>query len=284
MQRVVLVTGTSRGIGRATALRLARAGFQVFATVRSVDDASSRLEHESKGSVRAVELDLAEDESIREAVGLLASCGVEALHGLVNVAAADGRAVPLECVTRADLDKHFAVTATGTAIVTAAMIPLLRVQRGRVVNLGGGALAMPLFGAAFVAKQALETMSDVLRVELAGYGIRVSVVEPSMTRWEDAEAQLAAYDGALDQGVAAVRESEQARYRRAADALKTLNRRMLDRGAAAEDVAATIERALTTRRPRSRYYCGAQQKFAAVLSRAAPAFVRDRVLRSLVRL
>jgi NAD(P)-dependent dehydrogenase (short-subunit alcohol dehydrogenase family) len=283
MERSVVVTGTSRGIGRATALRLARAGFEVFGTVRSADDAT-RLEHECDGSVRSVQINLADDSSIQEAIDLLASFGVEALHGLVNVAAADGRAVPLECVTRADLDKHFAVTATGTAILTASMIPLLRIRGGRVVNVGGGALPMPLFGAAFAAKQALETMSDVLRVELAEHGIRVSVVEPAMTRWEDVDAQLATYDEALDQGVDAVSEGDRVRYRRAADALKKLNRRMLERGAAAEDVAATIERALTTRRPRARYYCGVEQKFAAVLARVAPTFVTDRVLRTLARL
>jgi NAD(P)-dependent dehydrogenase (short-subunit alcohol dehydrogenase family) len=231
-----------------------------------------------------VQLDLADDTSIHEAIGLLASLGVDALHGLVNVAAADGPAVPLECATRAELDKHFGVTVTGTAILTASMIPLLRIGRGRVVNLGAGAVPMPLLGAAFAAKQALETLSDVLRMELAGHRIRVSVVEPGMTRWEDAEAQLAAYDEALNQGVAAVPESERARYRRAANAFKQLNRRMLDRGAAADDVAITIERALTTRRPRARYYCGIEQNLAAVLSLVAPTFVIDRMLRTLVRL
>src|SRR6478672_2250220 len=125
MERVVVVTGTSRGIGRATALRLAGAGFRVFGTVRRAED-ESRLERDSDGSVQAVQLDLADDSSIQEATGRLAAAGVKDLYALVNVAAAEGRAVPLECVTRADLDKHLAVTATGTAILTASMIPLLR--------------------------------------------------------------------------------------------------------------------------------------------------------------
>jgi NAD(P)-dependent dehydrogenase (short-subunit alcohol dehydrogenase family) len=283
MARVVVVTGASRGIGRSTALRLASRGFDVFATVRSADDAH-RLEDDSAGSVRAVCLDLTDDASIRQAVDRLTGSGFGALHGLVNVAAAQGRAVPLEAVTRADLDEQFAVTGAGTMVLTAAMVPLLRVGRGRVVNVGGGALSMPLLGAGFAAKHALEAMSDVLRVELAADGIRVIVVEPGMTRWEDVEAQRAAYDDALDEGVAAVRESERARYRRAADAFKRINRRMLDRGALAADVAATIERALTTRRPRARYHCGAAQHFAAVLSRVAPTSLKDRVLRRLVRL
>jgi NAD(P)-dependent dehydrogenase (short-subunit alcohol dehydrogenase family) len=278
-----VVTGASRGIGRSTALLLARHGFQVFGTVRSADDAN-RLEHDSAGAVRAIHLDLTDDASIREVLHRLASFGIEALYGLVNVAAANGRAVPLEAVTRADLDDQFAVTGAGAMVLTASMVPLLRMGRGRVVNIGGGSLSMPLLGAGFAAKHALEAMSDVLRVELAGDGIRVIVVEPGMTRWEDVDSQRAAYDEALDAGVAAVREAERARYRRAADAFKQLNRRMLDRGAAAGDVAATIERALTTRRPRARYHCGSAQRVAALLSRASPTSVTDRVLRRLVRL
>jgi NAD(P)-dependent dehydrogenase (short-subunit alcohol dehydrogenase family) len=283
MERVVVVTGSSRGIGRATALRLASRGFRVFGTVRSADDAA-RLENESDGSVRAVRLDLGDDASIQDATHRLVSLGVEGLNGLVNVAAADGRSIPLECVTRADLDVHFGVTVIGTAVLTASMIPLLRSRRGRIVNVGAGALPMPLLGCSFAAKQALETMSDVLRVELARQGIRVSVVEPGMTRWEDTDAQLAAYADALDRGVAAVGDSERDRYRRAADRLQGLNQRLLNRGARAENVAATIERALTARRSRPRYYCGAEQKLAAWLKRAAPTAITDRVLRTLVRL
>lgn len=283
MERFVVVTGTSRGIGRATALRLARHGFHVFGVVRTPDDAASLL-GESNGSVQTIRVDLTDDEAIRQAIDRLSSAGVVALHGLVNVAAAQGRAVPLEAVTRTDLERQFAVTVVGTAVLTASMVPLLSVAHGRVVNVGAGSLAMPLHGTTFAAKQALEAMSDVLRVELAGRGIRVIVVEPGMTRWSDIEAQRRAYDEALDAGVSAVPSTEQDRYRRGADAFKQLNRRMLDRGAASEDVAATIERALTARRPRTRYYNGAEQKVAALLSRVAPSSITDRLVRRMVRM
>ena len=282
MMRVVLVTGTSRGIGRATALRLARNGFQVFGTVRSEGDAAV-LERDGGGSVRALRVDLTDDEAIREAVGRLSSSGVDALHGLVNVAAASGRAVPLEAATRADLDRQFAVVA-GAAILTGSLVPMLSTGRGRVVNIGGGAPSMPLLGTRFAVSQAVGGMSDVLRIELAAVGIPVIVVVPGMTRWHDVDAQRMAYDDALDAGIAAVRESERARYSRTANAFKKLNRRMLDRGADAEEIAATIERALTTRVPRARYYCGMEQKFAAVLSRAMPASITDRVIRRAARI
>ncbi len=283
MERFVLVTGTSRGIGRATALRLAGHGFRVFGTVRTAEDAI-RLERASDNAVQAVQLDLSDDASIEEATIRLENLGVQNLHGLVNVAAASGCAVPMEAVTRSDLDAQFAVTVSGTAVLTASMVPLLRAARGRVVNVGAGALSMPLLGTAFAAKHALEAMSDVLRIELAAVGIRVVVVEPGMTRWDDVEAQRHAYEQAMDQGVDRVRDSDQVRYRRAADVLKQLQGRMLDRGAVADDVAAVIERALTSRRPRTRYYCGVQPRLGALLSRALPASVTDQVLRRLARL
>jgi NAD(P)-dependent dehydrogenase (short-subunit alcohol dehydrogenase family) len=282
MDRCVVVTGTSRGIGRATALRLARKGFRVFGTVRNADDAAD-LERESDGSIRALHVDLGDDRLIRAAVDRLPAQGVDTLHGLVNVAAAGGRAVPLEAVTRADLEEQFAVMS-GAAGLTASMVPLLRRAGGRIVNVGGGVLSMPLLGAGFAAKGALEAMSDALRVELAGVGIKVIVVEPGMTKWRDVEAQITAYDEALDEGVAAVPPAERARYSRAADAFRQLNRRMLDRAAASDDVAAVIERALTARRPRARYYCGVEQKFAAVLSRLTPPAVKDRVIRRMLRM
>jgi NAD(P)-dependent dehydrogenase (short-subunit alcohol dehydrogenase family) len=277
MERVVVITGTSRGIGRATALRLARNGYQVFGTVRTERDATS-LENESAGAVRALRVDLTDDEAIREGVARLSRCGVEVLHGLVNVAAASGPAVPLEAVTREDLDRQLAVVA-GTAILTGSVVPLLSRGRGRVVNICGGSISMPLLGTRFAASQALVAMSDVLRIELAAVGIPVIVVVPGMTRWHDIEAQRIAYDEAMDAGIAAVREIERPRYSRTADAFKKLDRRMLDRGADADEVAATIERGLTTRFPRARYYCGIEQKFAAVLSRVTPASISDRIVR-----
>ena len=86
----VVVTGASRGIGRATALRLAANGFEVFATVRSDADEAG-LGEASGGSIRSLRLDLTDDQSIRAAVDGLTGSGVDALYGLVNVAAASGR-------------------------------------------------------------------------------------------------------------------------------------------------------------------------------------------------
>src|SRR5262249_55340774 len=158
--------------------------------------------------------------SIATACVELRTKGVEALAGLVNVAAAAGDAVPLEATTREDLDAQFAVTVTGTALWTAALLPSLLAGAGRVINVGAGALSMPLLGTTFAAKHALESLSDVQRMELAATGIAVIVVEPAMTRWDDVDAQRHAYAEALDRGTARVSNADRVRYQRAADKLK----------------------------------------------------------------
>jgi NAD(P)-dependent dehydrogenase (short-subunit alcohol dehydrogenase family) len=281
-ERFVFVTGTSRGIGRATALRLAAAGMRVIAGVRNPKD-GSRLESDAEGRIVTTILDIGRDESIeRVAEEIREMVGGRGLFALVNNAAGAGRGSPMEYVTREDLEAVFRVTAFGTVLTTRALLPLLRVAGGRVVNVGAGRLALPLLGAAFGAKLALEGMTDALRVEVRRAGIHVSLVEPAMTLWESPEKQLASYDQALDEGLRHVPLADQERYGIAVERFKALNRRMLKKAAPAEEVAATIHRALSSKRPKARYYCGWQQKGAALLERFATVRMRDAMVGSML--
>jgi NAD(P)-dependent dehydrogenase (short-subunit alcohol dehydrogenase family) len=282
--RFVLITGTSRGIGRATALRLAAAGMSVIAGVRNPED-GARLEGEAKGRLTSTILDIGHDESIQDAAeAIRRMVGPSGLFGLVNNAAGAGRGLPMEYVTREDIEAAFQVTAFGTVLTTRALLPLLLARGGRIVNVGAGRLPMPLLGAGFGAKLALEAMTDVLRVELRGAGVRVSIVEPGMTLWEDPERQLASYDQALEEGLRAIPPEGRARYEAAAQRFKALSRRMLARAAPAEAVAAVIHRALLARRPKARYHCGWEQKVVAVLERFASVRMRDAIVGSMLGL
>jgi len=283
-ERFVVITGTSRGIGRAAALRLAAAGMSVIAGVRNRED-GARLESEAKGRLTSTIIDIGRDESIANAAEVIREMvGTRGLFGLVNNAAGAGRGSPMEYVTREDIEAAFQVTAFGTVLTTRALLPLLKASGGRIVNVGAGRLPLPLLGAAFGAKFALEGMTDVLRVELRGAGVRVSIVEPGMTLWEDPDRQLASYDRALDDGLRAVPPESRARYEAAAQRFKALNRRMLVRGAPAEAVAAVIHRALLAGRPRARYYCGWEQKVVALLERFASERMRDAIVGSMLGL
>ena len=283
-RRWILVTGTSRGIGRATALRLARSGASVLAGVRRAEDGAS-LENESRGRIASLRLDINDDDSIAAASERIAALVEgDGLFGLVNNAASAGHQGPMEFVERAQLEAAFATNAFGTMLITRALLPLIRRARGRIVNVGAGRIALSPMGPGFGSKLAMEAMTDVLRAEVRSLGVRISIVEPGMTRWEDVDAQLAAYGSELDESLRTVTGPDRKRFEAVIDRTKVLHRRMMVTAAPADRVAGTIERALNARWPRARYHCGWEQKTAAWLERLAPQGVRDAIVRRTVGL
>jgi NAD(P)-dependent dehydrogenase (short-subunit alcohol dehydrogenase family) len=278
--RSVLITGASRGIGRATALYLAAAGLHVFAGVRKAED-GARIEAEGGGRIRHVLLDVTDDDSIARAHGRVErEVGPAGLIGLVNNAAA-GFGGPLEHVTRADLEQVFEVNFHGVVLTTQAFLPLLKRAKGRIVNVGGGGagcLAIPLMGVGCASKYAIEGMTDALRVELRKLGVRVSLVEPGMTYSEaDKPIFRASMNADFDRVLARVPSEQKSHYGPALERLRAFNSSFLDRAAPPETVARRIHHALTARRPRSRYWCGRETVLAAALGRFAPAKARDAI-------
>jgi NAD(P)-dependent dehydrogenase (short-subunit alcohol dehydrogenase family) len=250
----------------------------VFAGVRRAADGAA-LEAQGGGRITPLVLDIRQDESIANAAETVgAAVGGHGLFALVNNAAAGGRGSPLEYVTREVLEDAFQVTACGTFLLIRALAPAIRLARGRIVNVGAGRLPLPLLGAGFGAKFAMEAMSDVLRVELRQTGVRVAIVEPGMTRWEDVDAQLADYDRAFEGALQDVPAEDRERFENAVAHFKRVNRRMMRTAAPADRVAATIERAITARRPRARYHCGWEQKVVSWMERLTTERTRDAVV------
>lgn len=284
MARWVLVTGTSRGIGRATALRLARGGMSVIASVRMPEDGLS-IEEQSGGRVRSIVLDIGCDDSIGEAAFRVSELvGSHGLYGLVNNAAVPGHGSPIEFVTRKTLEEVFRVNAFGTTLLCGAMMPLLRRARGGIVNVGAGKLPLPPMGPGFSAKSAMESMMDHLRIEVRGLGVGVSIVYPGMTRWEDVDEQLAIYGQEIDAAVNIVAAVDKKRFENVAEHVKAVHRRFMSTAASADSVAITVERALTARWPRARYYCGWEQKAVAALERLTTERLRDAIVRRMTGL
>ncbi len=281
----VLVTGTSRGIGRATALYLARSGFFVFASVRKPRD-GVEIEAEGGVHVRSVLLDVRDDQSIADAVeaveGMLdlESTGSRGLDGLVNNAAG-GFGGPIEHMTRRDLENIFAVNFHGVVLTTNAFLPLLRRAKGRVVNIGGGGagfLAIPLMGVGCASQYAIEGMTDALRIELRGVGIKVSLIEPGMTYSDrDKSVFRESMNAEFDRAQSRVPDDQKGHYGPALERLREFNLSFLERAAPPDTVARQIHRALTARRPRARYFCGNETKLGVVLSRLAPSAIRDAI-------
>mgnify|MGYP002624054185 CR=1 FL=1 len=174
-QRAILVTGATSGIGRATAELLAERGFFVYAGAR---DAADMEELDAIPNMMAVRLDVTIQEEIDAAVETIRAEG-RGLYGLINNA---GVAVldPLIEVDEEDMFFQLDVNVLGPYRVTKAFAPLLIESGGRVSTTGSisGFAPWPYGGPYTMSKHAVEAFTDVLALEMAPLGVRVSVVEP----------------------------------------------------------------------------------------------------------
>jgi NAD(P)-dependent dehydrogenase (short-subunit alcohol dehydrogenase family) len=272
--RSVLITGASTGIGRATALHLDAAGWRVFAGVRREEDAASLRE---VGSERLVPLmldvtDSAQIAAAAERIG--EEVGEGGLDGLVNNAGV-AMPSPLETLPIEDFRRQVEINLTGQVAVTQALLPQIRAARGRIVFLSsiGGRIAFPFTGAYHAAKFGIEAVGDVLRRELRGWGISVSVIEPGSIAtaiWDRGERSA-------DE----IGERSPAReelYGKAIARYRKVMRKTAERGIPPEKVAGTIEHALSSSRPRSRYLVGLDAKVQARIKYVIPTRLFDRIL------
>ncbi|WP_319447573.1 MULTISPECIES: SDR family NAD(P)-dependent oxidoreductase [unclassified Mycobacterium] len=267
----VLVTGAGRGIGRSIAEHLAGRNWDVIAGVRTQRDADA-ITSANPQRISAVILDVTNDDHLEQ----LAETLPVHLDAVVNNA---GIVVPgpMEAVTTADWRKQLDVNVIGQLAVTRAVLSRLRSTRGRVVFISSvnGQLVFPLMGAYCASKFALEAAAECLRMELRPWDIPVVVVEPAQTdtdMWETAPDMVADAEAALTPAHRELYAKHIAGFKKRIPLSQKL-------AVAPEKVAAVVERALTTRRPRPRYVVGGAPKVQAALMTKLPIAVRDRVLR-----
>jgi NAD(P)-dependent dehydrogenase (short-subunit alcohol dehydrogenase family) len=277
MGGAVLVTGAAKGIGRACALRLHQAGFDVFAGVRkAVDGAGLRAE---AAGITPVLLDVTDAESIDRAVAEVAAAAPAGLAGLVNNAGL-AVAAPVEFLPSDELRRQLEVNVIGQVAVTRVALPLLRRGGGRVVNMGSiaGRIAFPFMGPYAASKFALRALTDALRLELRPSGLAVVLIEPSAIATPIWATAIEAGD-ALQARLPAVAID---RYGGAIDAVRRRAAANTTGGLPPEVVAEAVLTALTTARPKPRYLVGRDAKVAAVLEHV-PDRLRDRILTGSVR-
>ena len=241
--QAVLITGCSSGIGRATALRLAGAGYTVYATARRPETLSDL----AQAGAHTLALDVTDQASMRAAV-----TAVEQAEGAVGVLINNAgysqsgavESVPLDAARR-----QFETNVFGLVALTRMVLPQMRARRsGKIVNLSsmGGRLTFPGGGWYHATKHAVEALSDALRFEVAGFGVDVIVIEPGLIVTEFGEAaagNLAAIsadggDGAYDAFNATVGAVTKGAY-------EGPMRRL---GAGPDAVAKAIQRAIEARR------------------------------------
>ena len=272
---IVLVTGSSSGIGRATALELDRRGFIVYAGVRREGDAE---ELKAKSSPRLIPLilDVTKPEQITAAVDHLVSVhGDTGIDALVNVAGIADFG-PIETLSIDRLRQIFDVNFFGVVALTQAMIPLLRMSHGRMVNVGsvGAHTTIPYGFTICSSKHALESLTSGLRVELAPWGIDVIAVDPSSIATQAASQMVEQVQALIDTTFS---DEQRQHYETNLLSMASSMRENEMAGMPPEGVAAVIARALTASRPKSRYPVGPHARTLVRLSGLLPDRLFDRL-------
>jgi NAD(P)-dependent dehydrogenase (short-subunit alcohol dehydrogenase family) len=272
----VVVTGTSSGIGRATALHLAAAGYHVYAGVRQPTDAPSPPA-DSPGEITPLHLDLTDPAQVSAAADTVAGhTGIAGLNGLVNNAGI-GVFGPLEIIPIQQFRQLMEVNLTGQLAVTQALLPLLRQARGRIIMIGsiGARFTPPFVGALAASKSALATIGESLRQELAPWDIRVVLIEPASVRTEAVDKLQHDAQQLLDQATPSGRALYQDAFRRLVASFAAQH----EQGSPPEVVAEAVAHALTTPQPRARYLVGRNSHRMAFLAATLPTPVLDALRR-----
>jgi NAD(P)-dependent dehydrogenase (short-subunit alcohol dehydrogenase family) len=276
LSKAVLITGCSSGIGHATAKRLAERGWTVYATARRPEAIADLGE----GGCKTLALDVTDESSMRAAVDAVVA-GEGAVGCLVNNAGYS-QSGALETLPMERLRAQFETNVFGLVRMCQLVLPAMRQQGwGRIVNLSsmGGKLTFPGGGAYHGTKHAVEALSDALRWEVAGFGVDVVVIEPGLITTRFAEVAA----GSIGEATETPRDTEADPYAsfNAAVGSATLGiyegpmRRL---GGGPEAVAKTIERALSARRPRTRYKVTASARLALAQRRLLPDRAWDAVM------
>lgn len=272
MPRSILITGCSSGIGYDAAHGLAKRGWRVFATCRAEADCE-RLRREGLESFR---LDYDDEESIAAAVAEVVTRTGGTLDALFNNGAF---ACPgaVEDLPRGAMRAIFETNLFGYHDLTRRVIPLMRAQgHGRIVNCSSvlGLVAMKWRGAYVATKFAMEGLTDVLRIEMAGTGIHPILIEPGPITSRIRANAAVHFDRWIDWKSSARRDEYAPLVQRLHGPVQGPDRFELPASA----VTARLIEALESRRPRARYFVTKPTHVAALLRRILPTRAIDWLL------
>ncbi|WP_159888146.1 SDR family NAD(P)-dependent oxidoreductase [Paenibacillus puerhi] len=277
-QELVVVTGASSGIGRATAKRLAADGFHVLAGVRRQEDAS-----EINGkNIEAVIVDITNVDTLKALAERVEHDRLgRPLRAVVNNAGIAVNA-PIEMVPLDELRHQIEVGVIGQVAVIQALTPALLTSGGRVVNIGslGGKVSMPGFGIYSAAKFAMEAINDSLRREMVPFGLKVIMITPGGVSTGMSEKGITT----MERLARLMTPDQHRRHDRLFAAVKAQAETWARSGARPEKAAAVISRAIRERRPSTRYMVGRDSALLTRLVRFLPDRLLDRMLRSHMKL
>jgi short-subunit dehydrogenase len=269
--KTVLITGATAGIGRMTALHLAKAGHHVIASGRKVAELA-KLQEEAVGmKLDTVMLDVTSAESIAAAVTAVALLtNGNGPDVLVNNAGF-GVLGPTSEISDAEMRRQYETNVFGLMAVTRAFLPKMQERRaGRIINVSsvGGLITLPFFGVYNSTKYAVEALSDALRYELRPFGIDVSLIEPGVIR-TNFEATAVGNLSAFDTTPYALAVAKYEQMSKTAD--RFASNPIV--------IAKTIARAVAARRPSARYVAPRSTNMILWMSAMLPTRVWDWAMR-----
>jgi NAD(P)-dependent dehydrogenase (short-subunit alcohol dehydrogenase family) len=245
--KAVLITGCSSGIGHATAEHLAARGWTVYASARRTES----IEDLAERGCKTLSLDVTDEDSMRAAVAT-----VEAAEGAVGALvnnAGYSQSGAIETLPLDRLRAQFETNVFGLVRLCQLVLPGMRRQGGgRIVNVSsmGGRLTFPGGGAYHGTKHAVEALSDALRFEVRGFGVDVILIEPGLIKTRFGETAAGSIDAAVADGDDPYADFNAAVGAATAEVYEGPLARL---GGGPETVARAIERAISARRPKTRY-------------------------------
>lgn len=267
----ILITGCSSGIGLSVASGLQERGYRVFATVRRAAD----VERLNAAGLESLQLDLADPASIRAAVGDILERTGGTLDALFNNGAY-GQPGAVEDLSRAVLREQFETNLFGWHELTNRVLPVMRRQgHGRIIQNSSvlGFVALRFRGAYTASKYALEGLTDTLRLELAGSGIYVSLIEPGPIASHFRENAFKAYQRNIHPDNSVFRDN----YLRMEERL-TKQGPVVPFTLPPEAVLKKVIHALESHRPRARYYVTFPTYLFGFLKRVLSSRLLDKAL------
>ncbi len=269
--KTVLITGATAGIGRMTALHLAKLGHHVIASGRKVVELAKLKEEAGSLSLDTLVMDVTSATSIALAVETVSTLtGGKGVDVLVNNAGF-GALGPTSEIDDAEMRRQYDTNVFGLMAVTRAFLPKMRERRrGRIINVSsvGGRITLPFFGVYNSTKYAVESLSDALRYELRPFGIDVSLIEPGVIRTNfeaTAVGNLAQFDSTpYAQAVAKYEQMSKSADRFASNPIV---------------IAKAIARAVQARRPAARYVAPRTTHMILWMSAILPTRVWDWAMR-----
>jgi short-subunit dehydrogenase len=267
----VIITGASTGIGYATALYLDQMGYNVYACVRKDSD-KQKLQENASNRLESIILDVCDLDSIHSAYEHIQDISKGETFHLINNAGLSVNG-PLELLDHADIKKVIDVNLTGLLTVTNIFLPMIRMSKGRIINVssGHGLMAIPDKSVYAASKAGVQAVCDSLRVELKPFGIEVISIIVG-------KVNTNVLGKILDGRSAMIEKASRESYEVYKTLIEYFDKEVKNiPGIEAKRVAETIEKALTDNKPKIKYLIGPGAKKMDSL-RKFPVRMRDKML------